>query len=297
MDYLTLKTLMMLEQIADGSSVTQRFSTMPSSIREGGKAFKTSEGDILASRINREDVSSTLKQVYNLLDKSGFIDIDSVQPLGSTYYLSKPSLGDLDILVKPARPFDSTQEFKNVIYDWIYVEGLPIRDLSEKGRDFLFDEFSFLFPIIDQNNQLTGKKVQVDLILAENDTIYKWRFHWYLAPKDSEWKGAARNVLIGLIAKAKGYSWTKNGLYQMKTTQDAWSYETSELITNDVLEAIEYVFGIQETSVVDNVTRSVETMFQWLEHEGAEIKNQVIPKFNELVAQYEADGREMKSGT
>jgi len=286
---------MLFEQIADGSSVTQRFSTMPTSVREGGKAFKSSEGEVLASRINIEDVPTTLKQVYNLLDKSGFIDMESVQPLGSAYYLSKPSLGDLDILVKPSRPFDTTQEFKNVIYDWIYLEGFSIRDLSEKGRDFLFDEFSFLFPIIDQNNQLTSKKVQVDLILAENDTMYEWRFHWYLSPKDSEWNGAAKNVLIGLIAKAKDYSWTKNGLYQKKMTKDAWEYETSDLITNDVLEAIEIVYGIQESSAVDNVTQSVETMFGWLDHEGADIKDKVISRFFELIAQYVANGREMKN--
>jgi hypothetical protein len=267
---------------------------MPTSIEEGGLAFKTAEGVVMASRIPREFVPTTLRQIVNLLDKSGFIDIETVQPVGSTLYLSKPTLGDMDILIKPVRPFDNVNDFKNTIYDWIYLEGFPIRDLAEKGRDFLFDMFSFLFPIIDNDNQLTGQKVQVDLILAENDTMYVWRYHWYESPKDSAWKGAARNILIGLIAHARGYSWTKTGLFKLVERKDIWGGEADkELVTIDPDEACKIVF--KNDQVDRSITESVETMMQWLEHEGAEIKNQVLSKFNQLVAEYEAEGREMKN--
>jgi len=292
MDYLDLKVSILLEQIADGYGSTQRSSTMPTSIEEGGLAFKTSDGVVMASKIPREFVHPTLRQVSHLLAKSGFIDVDAIQPLGSTLHLSKPALGDMDILVKPARPFDDVESFKNTIYDWIYLEGFPIRDLAEKGRDFLFDMFSFLFPIIDDNNQMTGQKVQIDLILAENETMYAWRYHWYASPKSSAWKGAARNVLIGLISSARGYTWTKSGLFVPVKRQDIWgSSEEKELATSNPADAVKLVFGEQADI---GVTESVETMMEWLD-KADEIKSQVRSKFNTIIAEYEADGREMKN--
>jgi len=291
MDYLDLKVSLLLEQIADGYGSTLRSSSMPTSIEEGGLAFKTAEGVVIASRIPKEFVPYTIRQVVNLLGKSGFIDTETIQPVGSTLYLSKDTLGDLDLLVRPEKPFDNVEDFKNTIYDWIYLEGLPIRDLAEKGRDFLFDMFSFLFPIIDTSNQLTGQKVQVDLILAENDTMYVWRYHWYESPKDSAWKGAARNILIGVIASAQGYSWTKSGLYQHVKRQDVWGMsEEKEFITADTTEAVRLVFG--ETDI--GVTESVETMMQWVSKQEG-IKSKVTSDFNRIVAGYEAEGREMRN--
>jgi hypothetical protein len=292
MDYLDLKVSLLLEQIADGYGSTLRSSCMPTSIEEGGLAFKTAEGVIIASRIPREFVPFTLRQVVNLLEKSGFIDTETIQPVGSTLYLSKETLGDMDLLVKPVKPFDEVGDFKNTIYDWIYLEGYPIRDLAEKGRDFLFDMFSFLFPIIDNNNQLTGKQVQVDLILAENDTMYVWRYHWYESPKTSAWKGAARNILIGVIASVNGYSWTKSGLYKYVKRQDVWGMsEEKEFVTADPHEASTMVFG-QDIGV----TESVETMMDWLSKpEQDNIRSEVMSKFNGIIAEYEAEGREMRN--
>jgi hypothetical protein len=141
---------------------------------------------------------------------------------------------------------------------------------------------------------MTDKKVQIDLILAENDTMYIWRYHWYASPKSSDWKGAARNILIGLIAHEQGYSWTKSGLYAPVKRQDIWgSSEEKELVTIDPNEACKLVF--KNAQVDTSITESVETMMQWLEHEGANIKSQVLSKFNSIVAEYESEGREMKN--
>jgi len=290
MDYVGFKIQNLLNEIADGYPSVQRSSIMPTSIREGGLAFK-SEGVPLASRIRREDVPPTLKQIYNLLDKSGIIDMDSVVPLGSTMHLNKPTMGDIDILVKSLKPFQNVGDFKNTLYDLIYVEGHPIRDLAEKGRDYLFDMFTFLFPIINENNEVTNEKVQVDIILAENDITYAWRFHWYSTPLESKFKGAARNILLGLIAQVCGYSWTKNGLYKSKIVRGGWEYEENEKITEDPDEAVKIVFNNQQVDA--SIAESVEIMMQYLEHEGASIKNEVLMKFNNIISKNIADGREM----
>jgi hypothetical protein len=286
----------LFEGIADGSATPQRFSTMPTSVREkklkkeGGKAFKNYEGELLASSIKKEYVPYTLKQVYNLLERLGFIDMGSVQPLGSTFHLSKPMLGDLDILIKPNTPLD-LNTFKSSLYDKLYLEGFTIRDLAEKGRDFLFDEFSFLFPIIDDNNQDTGQQVQVDLLLAENDVMYDWRYYWYSSPKVSAWKGAARNVLLGIIASKRGYSWTKNGLFQKKMIHD---WERSILISDNTLEAVKEVFGDNaDISIID----SVETMIIALDTQSVltPLKTIILSRFKEIVRDYESQDREMRN--
>lgn len=285
----------LFEQIADGYPSTQRFSTMPVSIKaEGGKAFKSSEGVLLASKIKREFVPATLKQVYHTLERIGIIDVEAAQPLGSTLYLSKPQLGDLDILIKPSQPVGDLAAFKNTLYDWFYLQGFTVRDLADKGRDFLYDEFSFLHPIIDDNNQTTQEMVQVDLILAENQPMYQWRYYWYAAPKTSAWKGAARNVLLGVIASRRGYSWTKNGLFQKQVRQYAGDWEESGLITDCPFEATKVIFGDNtEISVID----SVESMVEALDTQTVlmPLKDSILLRFKELVETYEADGREMRN--
>lgn len=288
MDYLTFKVECLLEQIGDGYPVPDRSSIMPTSMREGGKAFKQ-EGVALASRIRREDVPTTLKQVYNLLEKSGIIDMDSVVPLGSTMHLNKPTMGDIDILVKSAKPFQNVADFKNTLYDLIYVEGYPIRDLAEKGRDYLFDMFTFLFPIVNENNELTNEKVQVDIILAENDKTYNWRYSWYSTPMESAWKGAARNVLMGVIAKHKGFTWEKDGLYKSEVVHSGWDYEKNEKITDDPKEAVQEVYGVDDVRVIE----SVESILQWLDTQP--MKEEVMQDFNNIVSRNEADGREMRN--
>jgi len=291
MEYLSFKIENLLNELADGYPSTQRFSTMP--IGEGGAAFRDPvTKSPLASRIKKEDVPNTLKQIYNLFDKFGLIDMDSIVPLGSTSYLTKPTMGDIDILVKAARPFAEIKDFKNTLYNLIYIEGYPIRDLAEKGRDFLYDMFTFLFPIINANGEITDEKVQVDVILAENDIAYRWRYNWYQGPIQSAWKGAARNILIGVIAKAQGYSWNKDGLYKSKIVNSGWEYETEEKITEDPDEAAQIVFNNQQLD--SSVTESVETMLTWLEHEGASIRKQVLNDFNFIVSKNEAEGREMR---
>ena len=263
-----------------------------SKLNEGGKAFKSTTGEVLARPIRKEWVPPTLQQVYNLLDKTGFIDIDSAQPLGSTLWLSKPELGDLDILIKPSRPFDLAT-FKNALIDFFYLEGIPVRDLAEKGRDYLFDEFSFLFPIIDDSNQLTSDFVQVDLLLAEDDTAYKWRYVWYASPKNSAWKGAARNVLLGIIATARNMVWAKNGLFQKQMVGDVFDYETSNLLSNTPEEAVGIVFGNADISIIE----SVESMQNALNTQTVlrPLKNTITDKFNQAVAAYEVEGREMRN--
>jgi len=288
MEYLSFKAENLLNELADGYGFTDRSSIMPTSMREGGKAFK-SEGAPLASRIRKEDVPPTLKQIYNLLDKSGFVDMSSVVPLGSTMHLNKPTMGDIDILVKASKPFDNVGDFKNTLYDLIYVEGFPIRDLAEKGRDFLYDMFTFLFPIINENNEVTNEKVQVDIILAENDRAYKWRYYWYSTPVESAWKGAARDILIGVIAKHKGFTWEKDGLYKSEVVKSGWEYEKNEKITDDPKEAVEEVFGVSDL----NIIYSVESMMNWLNTQN--IKEDVLLDFNNIVSRNEADGREMRN--
>ena len=290
----------LFEQIADGMPSTQRFSTYPASIAEkgikveGGKAFKSSEGVILATKIKREYVPTTLKQVYHTLERIGIIDVESAQPLGSTLYLSKPLLGDLDILIKPSQPVGDLAAFKNTLYDWFYLQGFTVRDLADKGRDFLYDEFSFLHPIIDDNNQTTQEMVQVDLILAENQPMYQWRYYWYAAPKTSAWKGAARNVLLGVISAKLEHSWTKNGLFQKQVRQYAGDWEESALVTDCPFEAVKVIFGENaDISVID----SVESMLQALDTQTKLIplKDSILTRFGELVKTYEEEGREMRN--
>jgi hypothetical protein len=298
MSDLTQQIDKLFEEIADGYPVPQRFSTIPANMiekglkTEGGRAFRSTSGELLAHSIRKEWVQPTLQQVYNLLERTGFIDIESCQPMGSTLWLSKPELGDLDILIKPSRPFDIAT-FKNALFDFFYLEGTPVRDLAEKGRDYLFDEFSFLFPMVDNNNQQTGDLVQVDLLCAEDDIAYKWRFVWYSNAKMSAWKGAARNVLLGLITSSRGMVWAKNGLFKKQMTTGGFEYEESNLLANNPEEAVNIVFGSPDISMVE----SVESMLNALDTQAVlrPLKDTIISKFNEAVQQYEAEGKEMRN--
>jgi len=286
---LLYKIQYLFEQIADGYPSTQRFSTYPISLREsfiqneGGKTFKSLEGELLATSIKREYVPSTLKEVYKTLEGTKIIDVEAIQPLGSTYTLSKPELGDLDLLVKPYKALDF-DTFKNTIYDYLYSEGIPVKDLSEKAREYKIQETSFVYavisflaPIFDDNNQITDNKVQVDLILAEDDIMYKWRFYWFKGSKDSAWKTAARNALLEIIAMDKGYVWGKDGLLK-----------DGEIISTDVEETISIIFG--EGASLD-IIESTESVLEALE--GMPEKDKILKDFNELVAKEETEGREM----
>lgn len=166
-------------------------------IYEGGNIFKTSAGETLTQRINRDDVPATV----NWLESVTGIQFPVETWLGTTG--RKSSSGDLDLAV------DETQTTKEDLIKVLLSNGVNPKDLKKSG-----DSVHVRAPIAgDSKNGF----VQADLMFGDPS----WQaFSMMGAPESSKLTGMSRHVILASIVSAlhPGLKWSyKHGLVDRVT--------------------------------------------------------------------------------
>jgi hypothetical protein len=165
-------------------------------LKEGGNAVD-------ASRINQENVASTLKAIYKAVLPKLKLKPKDIRVLGSTGK-KRPgeSSGDIDLAI------DSRAVVTN--NKWSASSKQELTTLIEKAikrvtRDVKaspgFGIVSLAFPIVNDDGNQEGEKVQLDLMLTDNLDFSSFAFH---SPKstESKYKGMYRNMLLMAISKS-----------------------------------------------------------------------------------------------
>lgn len=176
---------------------------------EGGNVFKDKMGVPQTQRINKEDVSATVKWLESVLgmDLHGEDDAATGYPsrwLGSTG--KSPTSGDLDIAI------DTSEASKDAIaaqlIQYVQSQGQDPRDFVRKGG-----EVHFKTPIAGNAN---NGFVQTDFMFFPD---VDWGTFFYAGGTDSAYKGVVRNVLMSSLAKAGGLKVGANGMYSRATNE------------------------------------------------------------------------------
>lgn len=166
-------------------------------LNEGGNIFKTSNGESLTQRINREDVPTTIKW----LESKTNIAFPEESWLGTTG--RKSSSGDLDLAV------DETKITKEDLIKILLSAGIDAKDIKKSG-----DSVHIKAPIRgDPSNGF----VQADLMFGDPN----WQaFSMAGAPEGSKLTGMSRHVILASIVAAlhPGLKWSyKHGLVDRVT--------------------------------------------------------------------------------
>lgn len=164
---------------------------------EGGNIFKTSAGEPLTQRINRDHVPATIKWIESRTNIE--FPIDSW--LGTTG--RKSSSGDLDLAV------DETKTTKEDLIKVLLAAGVDAKDIKKSG-----DSVHVRAPIAgDPKNGF----VQADLMFGDPG----WQaFSMSGAPEGSKLTGMSRHVILASIVSAlhPGLKWSyKHGLVDRVT--------------------------------------------------------------------------------
>lgn len=173
---------------------------------EGGNVFKDADGNPITGRINQTDIKPTVAWLEQL---TGLPLLDNM--LGSTGL--KPSSGDLDLAV------DATQVTKDQLIarlsEWAKSHGFdPAHWIKKSGISV-----HFLTPI--DGRQSRGY-VQTDFMFLNNVPFSKFILRGDI---NSQFKGAARNVLLNSMAKSMGY--------KLNQTAGIADRATNQVITDD----------------------------------------------------------------
>jgi len=164
---------------------------------EGGNIFKTSAGEPLTQRINRDDVPATIKWIESKTN----IAFPTETWLGTTG--RKSSSGDLDLAV------DETKTTKEDLIKVLLAAGVDAKDIKKSG-----DSVHVKAPIA--GNPKNGF-VQADLMFGDPS----WQaFSMAGAPEGSNLTGMSRHVILASIVAAlhPGLKWSyKHGLVDRVT--------------------------------------------------------------------------------
>ena len=229
----------------------------------GGNAIKSS------SRINQENVASTIEDINNILLPHLNIKIIDTSLLGSTgKKLPGGSSGDIDLAVS----YKSISENNNLntskeIFDFIIEQSkkftYEIKDLRQMGL------ISIAWPISNDDGKQDGLYVQLDLMLVDSIDWATWAYY-SPAEWESPWKGLYRNEILYAVAKYMDYKsieslvddkykdlvWERdffdlgNGLFRGTQSRKGKKGPTKiartlhkSLITNDPSTAVKMMFG------------------------------------------------------
>jgi hypothetical protein len=233
-------------------------------LKEGGNVFKDAEKNPLTSRINKQDVVSTLKWLEKV---TGLAHADHM--LGSTGRAE--TSGDLDVAVDPKNIDKDTLVAKLVAWAAKNHPGDKPRQWVAKTGNSVH----FRTPI--NGNEQNGH-VQTDLMFGEPD----WMHFVYAGGADgSQFKGVHRAQLVASIAKAKGL--------KMSQRDGLVSRETNEVVTKDPNQIAELLLG-KGANAGD--MKDVESIL-------AKIKR--LPDYDKLVADakatFQRDGIELPEAT
>ena len=170
---------------------------MQQKLFEGGNIFKTSAGEPLTKRINRDDVPATIKWIESKTN----LAFPTESWLGTTG--RKSSSGDLDLAV------DETKTTKEDLIKVLLAAGVDAKDIKKSG-----DSVHIKAPIA--GNPKNGF-VQADLMFGDPG----WQaFSMSGAPEGSKLTGMSRHVILASIVAAlhPGLKWSyKHGLVDRVT--------------------------------------------------------------------------------
>lgn len=166
-------------------------------LNEGGNIFKTSSGESLTQRINRDDVPATIKWIESRTN----IRFPEAAWLGTTG--RKSSSGDLDLAV------DETKTTKEDLIKVLLAAGVDAKDIKKSG-----DSVHVRAPI---GGDPANGFVQADLMFGDPG----WQaFSMSGAPEGSKLSGMSRHVILASIVTAlhPGLKWSyKHGLVDRVT--------------------------------------------------------------------------------
>lgn len=153
----------------------------------GGRAFKDESGNILTTKIKKQEVKPTLDNLLsNVLRHAG---IDFYVTLGSTG--KKPISGDVDIAVGPIQ-MDDPKALKatksNILRKIQNVVG------SDKAK-LVGANIAIMHEISGRKNEF----VQVDVMLSEDPK----KTEWLMSGTSEGVKGMYRNLLLSYLARIR----------------------------------------------------------------------------------------------
>ena len=174
----------------------------------GGNAIKSS------SRINQENVASTIDDINNILIPHLNIKSSDTSLLGSTgKKLPGGSSGDIDLAVSCKTISENNNLTSSEIFDFIIEQSKKftheIKDLRQIGL------ISIAWPISNYDGKQDGLYVQLDLMLVDSIDWATWAYY-SPAEWESSWKGLYANEFLFFIAKHSAYKVIKsneNGEY------------------------------------------------------------------------------------
>ena len=179
---------------------------------EGGNIFKTSAGEPLTQRINRDDVPATIKWI----ESATGLKFPMETWLGTTG--RKSSSGDLDLAV------DETKTTKEDLIKVLLAKGVDAKDIKKSG-----DSVHIKTPIAgDPKNGF----VQADLMFGDPG----WQaFSMSGAPEGSKLTGMSRHVILASIVAAlhPGLKWSyKHGLVDRVTNTTVPDGKSAKKLSN-----------------------------------------------------------------
>jgi hypothetical protein len=183
-------------------------------INEGGNAIKSS------SRINQENVASTLKSIQEKLLPRFKLKPSDTAMLGSTgKKLPGGSSGDIDLALSIQALIENNNlETTKDIFDFIVKESATltheIKDMRQMGL------VSIAWPISNDDGKQDGLFVQLDLMVVDSIDWATWAYY-SPAEWESPWKGLYRNELLYAIAKFMDYKVLKTAMNKEGVTVDA----------------------------------------------------------------------------
>lgn len=232
-------------------------------LKEGGNIFKDQSGTPVTTRINRQNVDSTLQWLEQV---TGLPLVDN--KLGTTG--EKPTSGDLDVAVDQTK-VDKNQ-LTNNLKQWV-KQNLPDQDPSQWVKKS-GNSVHFKTPI---NGNPDNGFVQTDLMFGDP----QW-MKFSLAGsdvEDSPFKGKHRHILMNSVAKANGLKWSY--------TKGLVSRESGNVIATDPDHIAQILLGEDADK---NDLRSVESILN-------KIKDN--PDYDQMIADakevFEKEGLQLPS--
>jgi len=163
----------------------------------GGNAIK------ISTRIQQENVESTLQSIYKNLLPVINIDINDIVILGSTgkKYKSSSS-GDIDLAINKNSVLYKNNIIEKDLFNFLYNKLISISFEIKDMRQM--NIISIAWPISNYNGNQPNQYVQLDLMIVDSIEWAKWAFY-SPAEWESPYKGLFRNEIMYSVAKYMNY--------------------------------------------------------------------------------------------
>lgn len=261
-------------------------------LKEGGNAIS------VASRINQENVATTLKKLNKDLSSALKIKEKDFIPVGSTGKKAPgDSSGDIDmaISIKALQKSHGPKTEIELIKILKAGSSRISKEVVQAGQ-----LVTFAYPIDNKDGKQENEFVQVDLFLTDSLEYSSWA---YFSPsyKESDLKGVYRNVLIGQILKVitseiisdteqtkmvidfkvgliKNYQTIMGKTGRLK----GWKTINKDFVSNKPDEIAKIIFGDEKATARDTYT--VESVLNYFKK--SRYKNKLSEVLKETIQAY-----------